>query len=93
MLEAIYNAVIVKPIEVETQSGNIIVPDTTEESGNKFGEVVSVGPGAYSVMGELIPTQLKVGDKVLLPTMGFTKFNYEGEEYFVGREMEILGKI
>ena len=67
-LEAIYNAVIVKPIELEN-TGNIIIPDIGNGK-NEFGEVVSVGPGAYSNTGDLIPTQLKVGDLVLLPTMG-----------------------
>lgn len=89
-LEAIYNAVIVKPIELEN-TGNIIIPDIGNGK-NEFGEVVSVGPGAYSNTGDLIPTQLKVGDLVLLPTMGFTKFDWEGETYYVGRETEVLGR-
>ena len=46
-LEAIYNAVIVKPVEVEeTMYGNIVVPDLGNET-NKTGEVVGVGPGHY----------------------------------------------
>ena len=36
---------------------------------------------------------VKVGDKVVMPTMGFTKLNFEGEEYFIGKEREILGRI
>jgi hypothetical protein len=34
-----------------------------------------------------------VGDKVVLPTMGFTKLPYDGEEYYVGPENQILAKI
>ena len=90
-LEAIYNAVIVKKIEFE-QTGNIIVPDTGNGK-NEFGEVIDVGPGSYTLMGELIPTKLKKGDKVVLPTMGFTKFDFEDETYYVGKENEILSKI
>lgn len=92
MLEPIYNAVVIKLIESETQTGNIIVPDIGNEK-NKIGEVVSVGPGAYSQNGVLIPTQLKVGEKVLLPTMGFSTFDFQGETYHVGREQEILSRI
>ena len=85
-LEALYNAVIVKPIEVdETTYGNIIVPDMGKEV-NEFGEVVAVGPGQFSQSGDLLPTVLKVGDKVVLPTMGFTKLPFDGEEYYVGPE-------
>ena len=92
-LEALYNAVIVKPIEVdETTYGNIIVPDMGKEV-NEFGEVVAVGPGQFSQSGDLLPTVLKVGDKVVLPTMGFTKLPFDGEEYFVGPENQILAKV
>ena len=92
-LEALFDAVIVKPIEEEeTTYGNIIVPDIGKET-NQFGEVIAVGPGKYTISGELLPTQLQAGDKVVLPTMGFTKLPYNGEEYYVGPENQILAKI
>ncbi len=40
-----------------------------------------------------MPTTLKAGDVVVLPTMGFTKFEYKGEEFWIGRENDILAKI
>jgi chaperonin GroES len=92
-LEAIYNAVIVQPQELEeTMYGNIVVPDLGNEK-NKTGKVVAVGPGHYSVTGEFMPTLLKEGDVVVLPTMGFTKFEFEGNEYFIGPENQVLAKI
>ena len=46
-LEALYNAVIVKPVEAEeTSYGGIIVPDLGNEK-NKLAEVVAVGDGSY----------------------------------------------
>jgi co-chaperonin GroES (HSP10) len=92
MIEALYNAVIVKPVEVEeTMYGNIVVPDLGNET-NKTGEVVNVGPG-HMIMGTFVPTQLKAGDIVVLPTMGFTKFEYSSEIYWIGKENEVLAKI
>jgi len=92
-LEALFNAVIVQPIELEeTTYGNIVVPDLGNEK-NKTGKIVSVGPGMQSVTGEFIKTVLKADDVVVLPTMGFTKFEYKGEEYWIGRENDILAKI
>ena len=92
-LEALFDAVIVKPYESEeTTYGNIIVPDLGKEK-NEFGEVVAVGPGKPTISGEFIPTLLKVGDKVVLPTMGFTKLPYDGEEYYVGPENQVLAKV
>jgi len=92
-LQAVYNAIIVKPLESEeTSYGGIIVPDLGNEK-NKMGEVVSVGKGHYSVTGTWIPTELQVGDVVVLPTMGFTKLDYEGDEYWVGVENQVLAKV
>lgn len=92
-LEALYNAVIVKPKEIEeTLYGNIIVPDLGNEK-NKIGEVVAVGSGYYSATGILIPTVVKEGDLVVLPTMGFSKLEFEGEEYYIGPENQLLSKI
>ena len=92
-LEALFNAVIVKPLETEeTSYGSIIVPDMGSEK-NQTGEVISVGPGQSTLMGTFVPTISKVGDVVVLPTQGFTKLPYDGEEYFVGPENQILAKI
>nr|ASN63718.1 co-chaperonin GroES [uncultured virus] len=93
MIEALYNAVIVKPVEVEeTMYGNIVVPDLGNET-NKTGQVVAVGPGHTVMGGNFIPTQLQVDEIVVLPTLGFTKFEYDGEEYWIGKENEVLAKI
>lgn len=92
-LEALFDAVIVKPIEIEeTTYGNIIVPDLGKET-NQTGEVIAIGPGKPTITGEIIPTQLKVGDTVVLPTMGFTKLPFDGEEYYVGPENQVLARI
>lgn len=92
-LEAIYNAVIVKPIEAEeTSYGGIIVPDLGNEK-NKLAKVVAVGEGYYSVTGDYIKTVLSVGDTVVLPTMGFSKLEFEGDEYWIGPENQVLAKV
>ena len=92
-LEALFNAVIVKPLETEESTyGGIIVPDVGNEK-NQMGEVVAIGPGKPTITGEFIPTILQVGDTVVLPTQGFTKLPYDGEEYYVGPENQVLAKV
>ena len=92
-LEALFDAVIVKPIEEEeTMYGNIVVPDLGKDKNEK-GTVVAVGPGKSTVTGDFIKTLVKIGDVVILPTMGFTKLEHEGEEFYVGPENMILAKI
>jgi co-chaperonin GroES (HSP10) len=92
-LEALYNAIIVKPVETEeTSYGGIIVPDLGNEK-NKLAEVVAVGPGYHSATGIFLETILKAGDTVVLPTMGFSKMEYEGQEYWLGPENQVLAKV
>ena len=92
-LEALFNAVIVKPIEQnEEMYGSIVVPDMGKDK-NEHGIVVSVGPGQHTHLGHFIESEIKVGDEVVLPTQGFTKVEHNGEEYYVGPENQILARV
>lgn len=93
MVKALFNAVIVKEIEQdESTYGNIVVPDMGKDK-NIRGTVISIGPGYYSAMGNFIETVVKEGDEVLLPAMGATKMDYDGEEYLMIEENKILGIV
>lgn len=92
-LEALEDAVIVKPLEEQQETyGAIIVPDAGKDR-NVHAEIIAVGPGYYTATGELIKSVLKVGDKVILPTMGFTKLEHDGEEFYIGKTREVLGRL
>ena len=92
-LEALFNAVIVKPIEQnEEMYGSIVVPDMGKDK-NEHGIVVSVGPGSHTHLGHFLETNIKVGDEVVLPTQGFTKIEHNGEEFYVGPENQILARV
>ncbi len=92
-LEALFNAVIVKPQEEEESTyGSIVVPDLGKDR-NEHGTVVAVGPG-HPVSGiGFVETQIKVGDVVILPTVGFTKLEHKGDEFYIGPENQILAKV
>ena len=92
-LQAVYNAIIVKPFnEEETKYGSIIVPDLGK-SKNISGTIISIGPGQFSLTGELIPTMLKIGQKVILPQMGPVVVEHDGEEYYVCPENQVLAVL
>ena len=92
-LEALFDAVIVKPVEEEeTMYGSIVVPDAGKDRNEK-GVIVAVGPGKPTATGHFIKTLIKEGDTVILPTMGFSKLEHNGEEYFIGSENQILAKV
>ena len=92
-LEALFDAVIVKPIETEeTMYGSIVIPDAGKDR-NEHGTVIAVGPGTYTVTGTFLETEIKVGDVVILPTMGFSKLQHDGDEYYIGNETQILARV
>ena len=93
-LEALFDAVIVKPVdeEGETMYGSIFIPDAGKDRNEK-GTVVAVGPGVEVAGVGFVPTTVKLGDVVILPTMGFSKLQFQGEEYYIGNERQILAKI
>tara|TARA_B100000989_G_scaffold294905_1_gene274870 strand:- start:4139 stop:4507 length:369 start_codon:yes stop_codon:yes gene_type:complete len=92
-LEALFDAVIVKPQdEEETTYGSIVVPDLGKDR-NEYGTVVAVGPGRHVAGVGYIETEIKIGDNVILPTIGFTKLEHKGEEYYIGQENQILARV
>jgi chaperonin GroES len=92
-LEALFDAVIIKPLEAEeTQFGSIFIPDAGKDR-NEQGTVVAVGPGRQVAGVGFVPTEIKVGDIVILPTMGFSRLQFDNEEYYIGNENQVLAKI
>ena len=85
--------VLIKPVEEEESTyGNIVVPDMGKDKPD-FGMVLAVGPGRYDNNGNLIPTRLEVGQKVIMPKYGANTVELKGEEYVLAAESEILGII
>ena len=84
-MKPINDRVVVKPAPAEEKtSGGIIIPDTAKEKPQR-GEVVAVGPGKD---GSLMTVQ--AGDTVLYGKYAGTELNYEGEDYIIMREDDIL---
>ena len=92
-LNAKFDAVIVKPLETEeTMYGSIVVPDAGKDR-NEQGLVVAVGPGKFTATGHFLKTEIQEGDIVVLPTMGFSKFQFNGDEFYIGPENQVLATI
>ena len=90
MFQPIDQRVILKQIDQSGKtSGGVIIPDTTQE-GTEHAEVISVGPGRQLENGDRNVMQCKVGDIVVIPKSGFHRFDSEGEEYYIIREIDIL---
>ena len=86
--------ILIKPIDEGEQTyGNIVIPDMGKEK-SEMGEVLAVGPGRLSEYGQMIPVRSsKVGDIVLVPKIGTLRIDFEGEEYYIAQDREVLAVI
>ena len=76
----------------QTTSGGIIIPDTAKEKPSE-GVVKAVGPGSRADDCERRPVDLSEGDKVLFGKFAGSEVTYEGTEYLIMREDDILAII
>ena len=89
----LHDRVVVRRVEEDTRSaGGIIIPDTAKEKSMQ-GEVIAVGPGARNEKGEIVPPDVKPGDRVLFGKWSGTEVKIEGEELLIMKESDILGVI
>jgi chaperonin GroES len=92
-LRPLHDRVIVKRMEEETTSpGGIVIPDSAAEKPSR-GEVIAAGNGKRNENGEIIPMDVKVGDKVLFGKYSGTEVTVEGEDLLVMREEDIMAII
>ena len=86
--------ILVKPIDEGEQTyGSIVIPDMGKEKP-EIGEVIAVGPGRLSEFGKMIPIRsCKVGDMVMVPKIGTLRIDFEGQEYYIAQDREVLGVI
>ena len=87
----LHDRVAVKRVEEEAKTaGGIIIPDTAKEKPMQ-GEVVAVGPGARNEKGEIVPLEVKPGDRVLFGKWSGTEVTIDGQELLIMKESDIMG--
>ncbi len=84
--------VVIKMVEAEetTKSGIILTASAQEKP--QMAEIVAVGPGGV-VDGKEIKMELKVGDKVITSKYAGTEIKFEGNEYTILRQSDVLAIV
>ena len=87
----LHDRVLIKRVEEqETVRGGIIIPDSAKEKPQE-GEVVAVGTGKRLENGQVIPLEVKEGDRILFGKYSGTEIKVDEQDYLILREDEILG--
>ena len=88
MIKPLADRVLIKMVESEetTKSGIILSSGSKEKP--QIAEVVAVGPGT-----EEVKMNVKVGDKVIINKYSGTEVKYEGTEYTIVKQEDILAIV
>jgi chaperonin GroES len=86
-------SIILKQLEEnEMKVGNIIIPDVGHEK-SLIAEVIAVSDVFNWHRGEFVPTDLKVGQKVVIPPMGAQKLTLDNIDYLIISQEQIPSVI
>lgn len=89
----LYDRILVQRMQEEERTkGGIIIPDTAKEKSVE-GKVVAVGKGKINDKGDLVPLEVKPGDRVMFGKYAGTEIQIEGEDYLIMREDDLLAII
>jgi chaperonin GroES len=89
----LHDRVLVRRIDAEEKTaGGIIIPDTAKEKPQE-GEIIAAGPGGRNEQGQLIPIDVKPGDRVLFGKWSGTEVKIDGQDYLIMKESDLLGVV
>ena len=92
MIRPLGSRVLIKMKEgEETTKSGIILSGTAQEKP-QIAEVIEIGPGE-KVDGNIEPIVVKKGDNVIVSKYSGTEVKYEGEEYLIVKQDDILAII
>jgi len=93
MIKPLGDKVVIKVLEGEmkTKSG-IVLPDTAKEKPSE-GEVIQVGTGKMLENGQRVALDVKVGDKIIFSKYAGTEVKFEGQDYLIVSERDILAIV
>ena len=87
-LEPLGDRVVIKQCEAETTTKSGIVLASSSQEKPQEAEVIAVGPGTADVKMEV-----SVGQKVIYSKYAGTEVKFEGEEYIVIKQNDILAIV
>jgi len=92
-IQPLGDRVILQRAEAEEKTaGGILLPETAKDKP-KEGRVIAVGEGRVNDKGERVKMTVKAGDRVLFTSYAGTEVKYQGEEYLIMGETDILAVI
>ena len=93
MLRPLGDRIIIELVEVEEKTAfGIVLPDSAKEKP-QTGKIVAVGTGRVLDNGTRVELDVQEGDEIIFSKFAGTEVKYEGKEYLILRESDILAVI
>ncbi|WP_261134607.1 co-chaperone GroES [Bacillus sp. Marseille-Q3570] len=93
MLKPLGDRIIVELVEgEETTASGIVLPDSAKEKPQE-GKIVAVGTGRVTDNGEKVALEVTEGDTVIYSKYAGTEVKYQGKEYLILRESDVLAVV
>ena len=92
MIKPLEDRVLLKMVEAEETTKSGIILSTGSQEKPQIAEVVAVGPGRVED-GKRVEMSIKVGDRVITGKYSGTEVKYEGTDYIIVKESDILAIV
>lgn len=93
MLRPLGDRIIIELVEVEEKTAfGIVLPDSAKEKP-QTGKVVAVGTGRVLDNGTRLELDVNVGDEIIFSKFSGTDVKYDGVEYLILRENDVLAIV
>lgn len=92
MIKPVADRILIKMKESEETTKSGIILSAAAKEKPQIAEVIEVGPGG-NIDGNQIEMYIKKGDKVIVSKYSGTEVKYEGEEYLIVKQSDILAIV
>ena len=92
MIKPVVDRVLIKMCEAEETTKSGIILSSGSQEKPQIAEVIAVGPGGI-VDGKEVKMYIKKGDKVITNKYTGTNVKYEGEEYIIVKQDDVLAIV
>jgi chaperonin GroES len=93
MLKPLGDRIVIELVETEEKTASgIVLPDSAKEKPQEA-KVVAVGSGRVLENGERVALEVSVGDRIIFSKYAGTEVKYQGTEYLILRESDILAIV
>ncbi len=93
LLKPLGDRVVIELVESEEKTASgIVLPDSAKEKPQE-GKVMAVGTGRVLDSGERVALEVAVGDRIIFSKYAGTEVKYQGVEYLILRDSDILAVV